>query len=132
MFAAVFLLGILFRRINATGATAAVFLGFALGIGLKVYIEWDPNHPAWIAPFFNQAIINWIFCVVVCVVVSLLTPPPRPEQVDDSLMLNWRIVGTGDSLGAHWYSHVVTWWLVFVISILALAAVFSGLVFPLE
>ncbi len=130
-FAAVFLLGILSRRINATGATTAVFLGFALGIGMKFYIGWDPNHPGWLAPFYNQAIINWMFCLVVCAVVSFLTPPPRPEQVNDTLMLNWRIVRAGDNLGTHWYSHVITWWLVFVISILALAVVFSGLVFPL-
>ena len=131
-FAAIFLLGMLFRRINAQGATCAVFLGFALGIGMKMYIGWDPNHPAWLEPFFNQAIINWFFCVIVCVVVSLMTPPPRPEQVDDSLMLNWRVLSVGEDLGTHWYTHIVTWWLVFVMAILALAVVFSGLVFPLE
>ena len=130
-FAAVFLMGILFKRINATGATAAVFLGFALGIGMKMYLNAELPHPAWLAPFWNQAIINWIFCVVVCTVVSLMTAPPRPDQIDDSLMLNWRIISEGGNLGSHWYNHVVTWWLVFAISILTLMAVFSGLVFPL-
>ena len=131
-FAAVFLMGILFRRVNAQGATAAVFLGFVLGIAMKIYIQVDPNHPAWLAPFLNQAIVSWLFCVIVCAVVSGFTPPPRPEQTTSALMINWRILGVGENLGAHWYSHLLLWWLVFVLAILGLAAVFSGLVFPLE
>ncbi|MBI2435222.1 MAG: sodium/solute symporter [Candidatus Hydrogenedentes bacterium] len=131
-FAAVFLMGILFRRVNAAGATAAVFLGFALGIALKLYIQYVPEHPAWLAPYLNQAIVNWLFCVVVCAVVSAFTAPPRPEQVTPDLMINWRIIGVGEQLGTRWYDHVVTWWLVFVVCILSLAAMFSGLVFPLE
>ena len=131
-FSAVFLLGILFRRINAKGATVAVVLGFVLGIAMKLYIQWAPWHPAWLAPFLNQAIINWLFCVIVCTVVSLATPPPRPEQVSSTLMINWRALRLGGDLGTHWYNHVVLWWLIFAISVFALAAVFSGLVFPLD
>lgn len=131
-FAAVFLLGILFRRINAQGATVAVFSGFVLGIAMKIYIQLDPNHPAWIAPFPNQAIVSWLFCVIVCAVVSALTPPPRPEQTSQALMIDWRILRPGEKLGAHWYTHLVFWWLIFVLAIFGLAAVFSGLVFPLE
>ena len=41
-FAAVFLLGILFRRINGKGATAAVVLGFVLGILLKAVVQYRP------------------------------------------------------------------------------------------
>lgn len=44
-FAAVFLLGILFRRINARGASAAVILGFLFGIAMKLYVQ-TPGHPA--------------------------------------------------------------------------------------
>jgi SSS family solute:Na+ symporter len=129
-FSAVFVLGILFKRINATGATTAVFLGFALGIGMKVYVEYAATHPAWLAPFANQAIINWAFCVVVCAVVSFLTAPPRAEQVDQSLMINWRSLSVSSAeMGTHWYHHVMTWWLVFVGAIVALALFFSGLVF---
>ena len=50
-FAAIFLLGILWRRINAFGASLAVALGFALGIAIKVFIQFVPSHPAWIEPF---------------------------------------------------------------------------------
>lgn len=128
-FSAVFLLGILFRRINAPGATAGVFAGFLLGIALKAYVHYVPEHPAWIGPFMNQAIVNWLFSVVVCVAVSLFTAPPRPEQVDRTLMIDWKALRIGEGLGTRWYNSVLTWWLVFVLGILALGTVFSGLVF---
>jgi len=128
-FSAVFLLGIVFRRINAPGATAGVFAGFVLGIALKAYVQYIPEHPAWIAPFMNQAILNWLFSVVVCVVVSVFTAPPRPEQVDNTLMIDWKALRLGEGLGTRWYNSVLTWWLVFVAAILALCVVFSGVVF---
>ena len=128
-FSAVFLLGILFRRINAPGATAGVFAGFALGIALKAYVQYVPSHPDWIAPFMNQAILNWLFSVAVCVAVSFVTAPPRPEQVDKTLMIDWKALRLGEGLGTRWYNSVLTWWLVFVLAILALGVVFSGVVF---
>jgi len=125
-FAAIFLLGILFRRINAPGATAAVFLGFAMGILMKVYVQ-IPGHPVWLEPYTMQSIINWSFCVAVCVTVSLLTPKPAPEQVTDQLTLNWNKLNIFDELGTHWYNSVVLWWGLFAAGIIALVIVFSGI-----
>ena len=129
-FAAVFLLGILWKRINATGATVTVLCGFALGIAIKVYVQWAARPPAWIEPFANQATISWLFCVLLCIGVSLATPPPRPEQITDQLTVNWRAINLFDHLGRHWYTSVVTWWALFVLAITALFVFFSGLVFP--
>jgi len=98
-FSAVFLLGVLWRRINATGATVAVVLGFALGILLKLTIQYVPHHPAWLVPYANQASINWLFCMVVCVGASLLTAPPRPDQITDQLTMNWSTLNIFDHLG---------------------------------
>ncbi len=126
-FGAVFLLGVLWRRINGPGAVAAVFAGFVFGIAMKVYVEFF-NHPAWIEPYAIQGILNWAFCVLLCIGVSLLTPPPRPEQVSDQLTINWRELNIFRDLGAHWYTNVVTWWALFVAIILILVVVFSGLV----
>ncbi|GMV64359.1 MAG: sodium transporter [Candidatus Hinthialibacteria bacterium] len=130
-FAAIFLLGILSKRINAAGATWAVFLGFALGIGVKIFLQTADNPPAWLVPFLNQAAFNWLFCVVLCVVVSLLTSPPEAEKVSDQMTLNWRKLNIFDHLGDSWGSSVVVWWLIFVVLVFALAGVFSGWVFPL-
>ena len=126
-FGAIFLLGILFRRINGAGATAAVFLGFALSIAIKVYTWAVEGHPAWMDPFMNQAAVTWAFSVVVCIVVSLMTPPPRPDQVTDELTFNWHRLNIMSELGARWYTSVVLWWGLFVVIVAGLMLVFSGM-----
>ncbi|MCA9437073.1 MAG: sodium/solute symporter, partial [Candidatus Omnitrophica bacterium] len=126
-FAAIFLLGILFKRINAIGATWAVILGFVFGIGLKLYLQLDYPHPGWVEPFLNQSAINWLFCTIVCVTFSLMTSAPPEEKVTDQLTINWGRLNIFTDLGEHWYNSVVTWWLVFVLLILSLGVVFSGL-----
>jgi len=130
-FAAVFLLGILWKRINGTGATVAVVLGFLFGIAMKLYVQLVASHPLWIEPYANQAAINWCFCMVTCTMVSLLTAPPRPEQITDQLTFNWSTLNIFEDLGEHWYTSVVTWWALFVLAIIALLLVFSGLSFPI-
>jgi SSS family solute:Na+ symporter len=107
---------------------------------MKVYVQFDaaiqtwlplvPDHPAWLAPYANQAAVNWGFCALVCVAVSLMTPRPRPEQVTDEVTVNWRRLNLFDNLGSRWYTSVVTWWGLFVVVIAALLLIFSGLVFP--
>jgi len=128
-FSAVFLLGILWRRINAAGATAAVFSGFALGIAVKLYVGLCPSHPAWTEPYANQAAVNWVFCMLVCISVSLATPPAAAEKLGDQLVFNWRSSNILSGLGTRWYSSVVTWWCLFVLLIVALVVLFSPVVF---
>ncbi|MGH9340939.1 MAG: sodium:solute symporter family transporter, partial [Acidobacteriota bacterium] len=125
-FAAIFLLGILFKRINNRGAVASVFLGFAFGIALKLYVQFFPSHPAWVEPYSIQALLNWLFCVAVATAVTLATSPPPPHKVTDQLTFNWRKVNIGTGLGDHWYSSVVTWWLLFVIIVAGLVILLSG------
>lgn len=127
-FAAVFVLGILWRRINGAGALTTVISGFALGLAIKVYLNLSAQPPSWLAPYANQASINWLFCVAVCIGVSLLTSPPRAEQVTDQLTFNWRTLHLSDGLGDKWYTSVVTWWGLFIATILALFVLFSGFV----
>ena len=125
-FGAVFLMGILFRRINGAGATAGVVMGFGMTFAIKAYVAWSPSHPVWMEAFMNQAILNWLFSVAVCVVVSLATAPPRPEQVTDQLTLNWRRLNILEGLGTRWYTHVLLWWGLFAVIIIGLILVFSG------
>jgi SSS family solute:Na+ symporter len=126
-FSAIFLLGILFRRINTAGSIAAVVVGFPLGILIKIYVASSPSHPIWLEPFANQAILNWFVCTIVCLVVSLLTAPPRPEQVNDTMAINWRKLNIFGELGTTWYNSVVLWWGIFVVGIIALFILFSGI-----
>jgi solute:Na+ symporter, SSS family len=126
-FASVFLLGILFRRINTAGATVTVFAGFAFAILVKLFVQYMPSHPAWIEPFAMQAFVVWLFCTVTCVTVSLLTPPPPPEKITDKLTFNWRTLNITQQLGGRWYRSVVFWWLLFVVIVLGIVFLLSGL-----
>jgi SSS family solute:Na+ symporter len=125
-FAAVFLLGILFRRINALGASTAVILGFLLGILMKIYVQ-SFAHPAWLEPYAMQAIINWGFCILVCTGISLSTARPRPEQVTDELTMNWARLNILSDMGTRWYNSVVLWWFIFAFVICLLMLTFSGI-----
>ena len=126
-FAAVFVLGLLSKRVNAKGATAAVFSGFAFGIAMKLYVQLLPGHLPWVEPYAMQALINWCFCVMICVLISALTAPPAAGQVTDQLTFRWSRLNIGADLGHRWYNSVVVWWAVFVGIVICLMTWFSGL-----
>ncbi|MBT3295129.1 MAG: sodium/solute symporter [Verrucomicrobia bacterium] len=127
-FSAVFLVAILWRRVNGFGASLAVTLGFVLGIAMKAFIQFVPSHPVWIEPFLNQAAINWAFCTVVCIVASLATKPPRPEQVTDALVFNPKKARSGQAEGGPWYTSVLFWWLLFAGLAATVILTFSGVI----
>lgn len=123
-FAAIFVLGILFRRINGKGAIVSITVGFIFSILLKIYIQYDAAAPSWLTPFQMQAIVSWLLCVIVCVVVSLLTEKPRAEQVTDDLTINWKKINIFEDLGNKWYKSVILWWLIFVLLVACLVIIF--------
>ncbi len=85
--ASVFLVGILWRRVNSTGAIAALLTGFVLGMGRLVA---EINKPRLDGLLFTYADINFlhfaivlfVICTLVLVVVSLMTPAPSAEKVE--------------------------------------------------
>lgn len=86
--AAVFLFGIFSRRINGTGALAALGTGFVLGIGrltLEVFKDslTGPLHYFADINFLHFAILLFSICSAVLVVVSLATAPPDLEKIKD-------------------------------------------------
>jgi len=84
--AAVFLLGVFFKRLNAKGAYTAMVVGFVLGL-IKLTLELFKNDLGGF--LYDFATINFLyfciylflFSIVVMVVVSLLTPKPSEEQI---------------------------------------------------
>jgi SSS family solute:Na+ symporter len=98
---------------------------------MKLYVQFGNlyvpgGHPLWLEPYAIQGIINWGFCVLVCVGVSLVTPPPRPQQVTADLTFDWSRLSIFSGLGHHWYTSVITWWGLFVALAIALIVLFSG------
>ena len=129
-FAAVFLLGILWKRVTAPAALATVIIGMGAGIGLKIFLSKASDYPAWLNSFPNQASINYLISMATCVLVTFATRPPRPEQVTDQLCMNWKRLNIFSNLGDRWYKSVVFWWLAYSIVIVLLMLYFTGIFFP--
>ena len=89
--AAAFLLGVFFKRLNGKGAMAALWSGFALGV-IRLILEFmkengmlaDGGTLHYLASinFLHIAILLFVVCSVILVVVSLLSEPPPAEKTD--------------------------------------------------
>ena len=91
----VFLLGILWKRVNAQGAIATLFFGLIMAtiriISELIYLDEDGNLIEGATGIFadyadinfaHVAIYLFIACLIVCSVVSKLTPAPSEKQID--------------------------------------------------
>lgn len=87
--AAVFLLGVFWKRLNGRGALAALFVGFVLGV-LRLVLEFGASAWSWrlgafespvTMNFLHYAILMFAVCVGVLIVVSLATPAPPEAQL---------------------------------------------------
>jgi solute:Na+ symporter, SSS family len=86
--AAVFLFGVFFPRLNAKGAYSAMVSGFIVGI-LKLTSQLFQNelpaggllHQFATINFLYFCIYLFLFSVAVMVIVSLMTPKPKDEQI---------------------------------------------------
>jgi SSS family solute:Na+ symporter len=85
---AVFLLGIFYKRINQKGALFTLIAGMAIAfirIGLELAINHlEPGsvlHTLGSTNFLTFAAWFFLFCVILCLVVSWLTPAPSEEQI---------------------------------------------------
>jgi len=84
--AAVFLVGVFYRRVNSRGAIVSLIVGFVLGMGrllaelnkasLGTWFYWyaDIN-------FLHFAFYLFVICVLVLIGVSLTSPPPPGDQI---------------------------------------------------
>ena len=84
--AAVFLMGIFWKRANARGAMAALVTGFVLGMGRLVAEINKDELEGWLYTyadinFLHFALILFVVCKVVLAVVSLTAPSPSEAQL---------------------------------------------------
>jgi SSS family solute:Na+ symporter len=97
--AAVFLLGIFSKRLNGRGAMAALLTGAVLGLTrLALEINKSSLSGFWFEyadiNFLHFAVILFIICSVVLIVVSMTAPPPSEEQIDG---LTYETAGKNES-----------------------------------
>jgi SSS family solute:Na+ symporter len=84
--AAVFLLGVTWKRVNARGAMASLITGFVLGMGRLALELSKSSLDGWLfwyadLNFLHFAILLFSVCTVVLVAVSLVTPAQSPEDL---------------------------------------------------
>jgi solute:Na+ symporter, SSS family len=141
-FAVVFLLGLLWKRANAIAAVATIIGGFlflffleegiwfTLANGTNVHLIpplWDAI--GWLTPYrsayYHSALLTWIFCMIVMVVTSLLTPAPPKEQVD-RVLWNRSYLELPTVLRQQYsgWKDFRLWWLLFIATVLAIYGFF--------
>jgi SSS family solute:Na+ symporter len=85
--AAVFLLGLISRRLNARGAMAALFTGLVLGSG-RLILEFNKARLDGMLftfadiNFLHFAALLFVLCSVVLILASLTAPAPSREQLE--------------------------------------------------
>lgn len=84
--AAVFLFGVFWKRINGTGAIASLYTGFVLG-AVRLVLELVKGsvsgalHSYADLNFLHFAVLLFVICTAVLIVVSLLTRPQTDETL---------------------------------------------------
>jgi len=131
--AAVFLLGVFFKRLNAQGAYSAMVIGFILGLAKLTLQIFRTDLPAG-GIFYQFATINFLyFCIYlflfsigIMVTVSLLTPKPSEVQIQ-GLTFATTVAEDKASSRASWNATDVILSLIVVVIIISILIYFSPL-----
>lgn len=129
-FSALFLLGMLWKKTNGRDALVTVIGGFAMAGFLK-FLEFGPMAEStstiagFIKPFANQALITWIFSMLICTVSTLFTSDKHLNPEAAKLTFSIKGDALKEGLGTKWYSSIFLWWLGSVILLIAIVLTFS-------
>jgi SSS family solute:Na+ symporter len=131
--AAVFLLGVFFKRLNAEGALTSMVLGFILGMAKLTLQLLQDSLPAGgllhqfaTMNFLYFCIYLFLFSIVVLVVVSMVTPAPTEEKLR-GLTFSTTVAEDKASSRASWGTLDVVLSLIVIVIIIAIFAYFSPL-----
>jgi SSS family solute:Na+ symporter len=113
--AAVFLLGVLWRRTTAFAATFVLLVAFPY-TGLVEYYLF--KHVSWLVPFdnwLNRTFLVWLTSMVLLVVVSLLTSPPDPERIR-GMIWSWQVakLPVSERERNRGVRNLFLWWCLFI------------------
>jgi SSS family solute:Na+ symporter len=113
--AAVFLLGILWRRTTAAAATFVLLFGFPYTALVEYYLF---KHVSWLMPFdnwLNRTLLVWLTSMVLLVVISLFTRPPDPERIR-GIIWSWNVAKLPESERERnrGIRNLLLWWSIFI------------------
>ncbi len=125
-FAVIFLLGLLWSCANGTAAVATIVSGFAFR-AIAEWVVW-PRLPVlreYQAAYQHGALVTWVFCMMVMVIVSLLTSPPKPQQIQGIIWnRSYFYLPPDERRRYHGWKNYILWWLLFVAVVLSLYGFF--------
>jgi SSS family solute:Na+ symporter len=117
--AAVFLLGISWKRLNGPGAIASLLTGFVLGMGRLVLELIKPSLPDGLLfayadmNFLHFAVVLFVICSAVLIGVSLMTAPPTRAQLEG---LTFQTTSATGGTPVPWYRRTTVWLSLFLIA----------------
>lgn len=129
-FSAIFLFGMLWKRVNGKAALITIFSGFAMAGFLK-YLEFGPLQDSTsemaniIKPFANQGLITWVFSMIVCAVSALFTAKAGENKIGNDLVFNINGSALKEGLGDRWYNSILFWWIICVLMLVGIILTFS-------
>lgn len=121
--AAVFLLGVLWRRTTALAATFVLFFAFPYTILVEQILF---KHVAWLMPFdnyLNRTFVVWFTSMVLLVILSLVTTPPDPAKLQ-GIIWSWQAAKLPESERERnrGLRNLFLWWVLFIALMAALYA----------
>jgi SSS family solute:Na+ symporter len=113
--AAVFLLGVLWRRATAAAATWVLVLAFPY-TALVEYVLF--KQVAWLKPFdnwLNRTFLVWATSMVLMVVISCFTRAPAPERIH-GMIWSWNMARLPESerMRNRGARNLFLWWAIFI------------------
>lgn len=129
-FSALFLLGMLWKKVNGRDALVTVIAGFTMAGFLK-FLEFGPLAESTstlagiIKPFANQALITWIFSMIICAISTMLTSDKQLNPEAANLTFSVKGKALREGLGNKWYNSIFFWWLLSVLLLIAIILIFS-------
>lgn len=113
--AAVFLLGVLWRRTTARAATFVLLVAFPYTAFVEYYLF---KHVSWLMPFdnwLNRTFLVWASSMLGLVLLSLITAPPAPEKTA-GIIWSWETARLPESERARnrGLRNLFLWWCIFV------------------
>jgi SSS family solute:Na+ symporter len=124
-FAVIFTLGLLWRRANATAAVSTIAAGFVFTWLLDTVLF---PKIALLSPYntyLHRALLAWIFCMAVMIVVSLLTARPPPEKIEGIIWTRrYAALPAEEQQRYRGWKDFRIWWLLFVGMVLCIYGFF--------
>lgn len=113
--AAVFLLGVLWKRTTAVAATTVLIVGFPFTWFVESVLF---KKVAWLMPFdnwLNRTFVVWVCSMLALVVLSLVTTPPDPARIK-GIIWSWKTAALPDSERQRnrGLRNLMLWWGIFM------------------